>query len=102
MSKMNFSSGPWNAELALDEWVIRQEPGGVSFVSTRNSHIFGDETSRANASLISAAPEMLMCCEAALVYLLLEPHMEKEQLIDELRKVINKAKGGVNESYNNG
>jgi len=45
-----------------------------------------------NAQLISAAPELLMCCEASLSYLLLEDHFDKNQLIRELKRVIKKAR----------
>jgi hypothetical protein len=49
--------------------------------------------------VIEAAPEvisardLMVCCEAALAYLLLEPHLDKEQLVNELSRVVRVVKG---------
>lgn len=47
----------------------------------------------ANARLFAAAPGLKMCCEASLVYLQLADHLDKEQLIEELKRVLAKAEG---------
>lgn len=48
----------------------------------------------ANARLIATAPEMKNCCEAALAYCLVGEHLDKEILILELKRVLNKINGG--------
>lgn len=54
-----------------------------------------NETRSGNARLIAAAPDLLRCCEASLTYLLLEEHLDKIQLIDELKRIIAKVEGNL-------
>lgn len=86
---MSHTKGPWAAGYMF--YNINGPDGeGVAEVKL----IYRNKAeAAANANLISAAPEMLTACEAALVYLKLEQHMSKDELVGFLDSTIKKARG---------
>lgn len=53
-----------------------------------------DENEQSNNYMVSTVSQLIMCCEASLAYLLFSNHLDKTQLIEELKRVIAKARHG--------
>lgn len=107
--KTGFTPGPWKAVLQFGDWMVRQDPKdwdgkGYQFVAglpaSRKGTHYGDMF-KANAVLISAAPDLLKFAELVEYYGRLRDEKANGQLTrgqwDMLRKqaraVISKATG---------
>lgn len=81
--------GPWK----LSEATLWGVAGPLRWVEPIQDKKQASPFIEADAHLIAVSPELKMCCEASLVYLQLADHLDKEQLIEELKRVLAKAEG---------
>lgn len=93
---MAATRGPWKYDMG--NWQVEVEDSRQPIADLVTRHDIGElsgaaidlDEVTANGFLLAAAPEMKMCCEAALVYLKLEKYLDKTQLIQELERVLAK------------
>lgn len=88
MSKEHIPA-PWVSKIEIDGgfWILSgDEIKIIARVEPR-------DTARANARLIAAAPKMKIACETALTYLMLDQHLDKVQLMNYLREILEEIEG---------
>lgn len=96
---MSHTKGPWTIDSGeghthtINNMELKRTIANVAAYKSIDTDSDFEKSMLANAQLISAAPELLMCCEAALAYLMFEPHLSKDQLEKEIQNVVNKARG---------
>lgn len=103
--KLKHTPGPWEIHGDSECLTINTDTQAIARLYCGNQkdapgglpESLVDKTDWANARLVAAAPELLMCCEATLTYLHLENHLDKDQLIIELNRVLNEVSGGFSD-----
>lgn len=83
--------GPWTFDLENRD-VVRTETGCNSILIAQ---LYKDSRTEANARLIAASPELLELLEKILTDKLKQPNGYAATFVQEIRVLVNKAKGGV-------
>lgn len=84
------TKGPWTIKESTSSAMVSVYAGGFSVACTGSAKA-EDDNARANARLISAAPDLLAACEAVISELDGDPH--RYSLCNTVAAAIAKAKG---------
>jgi hypothetical protein len=93
------TKGPWTIDSGeghthtINNVALKRTIANVTAYKSIDIDSDFEKSALANARLIASAPELLMCCEATLSYLMFEPHLDKEQLQKFIKETVAKARG---------